>query len=280
VNINTPAERLFFSTVRIETELGKGKTGTGTAFVFAVVRGDRNFLCLVSNKHVIANATVGRFFFTAATKEGTAPDIGKRVDIVHNQFDRAWHGHEDPAVDIAITPLWPIVKQLEAQNAKPFFVPITDELMPTEAQLGELDALEEVVFIGYPNGIYDTKNLLPVMRRGTTATPIHVNYDGKPIFLMDASVFPGSSGSPVLICHSGSYRSKNSLVLGSRLLFLGIVSSVFVRHDHGRIELMTIPTQQMPMARTEQMIDLGVVFNYNAVRECVESFMRKFNVQL
>ncbi|MFT3756084.1 MAG: hypothetical protein QM769_09065 [Pseudoxanthomonas sp.] len=72
-------------------------------------------------------------------------------------------------------------------------------MIPTPQQVTKLDAAESVTFISYPNGVWDSKNLLPVARRGTTASPIEVDFEGTPRFLIDASVFGGSSGSPAFI---------------------------------------------------------------------------------
>lgn len=59
--------------------------------------------------------------------------------------------------------------------------------------------------IGYPNGLWDSQNNLPIIRRGITATSVKKDYNGKKEFLIDAAVFPGSSGSPVFIFNEGSY---------------------------------------------------------------------------
>jgi hypothetical protein len=78
-----------------------------------------------------------------------------------------------------------------------------------------------VTFIGYPNGIWDSKNLLPVVMRGTTASPIEVDFEGTPRFLIDASVFGGSSGSPVFILNQGTYSMKDGgVAVGSRFTSL------------------------------------------------------------
>ena len=56
---------------------------------------------------------------------------------------------------------------------------------------------EEIVFIGYPSGLRDEHNSTPLIRRGITASPIWNDFGNDPIFLIDAGVYPGSSGSPV-----------------------------------------------------------------------------------
>ena len=58
--------------------------------------------------------------------------------------------------------------------------------------------VEDVLMIGYPNGLWDTTHNMPIIRRGTIATDIKLDYNEKKEFVIDAACFPGSSGSPVL----------------------------------------------------------------------------------
>jgi hypothetical protein len=98
-------------------------------------------------------------------------------------------------------------------------------------QVSDLDAVEEVMFFGYPDALYNPVNLTPILRRGSTATPLQLNYGGEPEFLIDASVFPGSSGSPVFIANFATYmngRTGEVKVGGSRTMILGILSSSFL----------------------------------------------------
>jgi len=147
-------------------------------------------------------------------------------------------------------------------------------MIPSEDALAELDALEEVIFIGYPNGIWDRKNFLPIMRRGITATPVTVDFQGKKQFLIDASVFPGSSGSPVFILNVGMYTNKFGVTkVTSRLLFLGVVASVFFQQDINEIRILSQLTLGVPVAISRQMIDLGIVYKASTIIEAIEDFL-------
>jgi hypothetical protein len=274
MRVQTFPQQLLFSTVRIETIPAGGRdSGVGTSFVFGYsVPGKGDALFLVTNKHVVADAAEGRFFFTAEQEGG--PAIGQRVDCALGDFATRWYGHEHPGIDVAVMPLVPVLGELERAGRKPFFRAIPTSLIPsTEATQG-LDAREEVIFAGYPSGIYDTVNLTPVIRTGTTATPIELDYNGLPCFIIDASVFPGSSGSPVFIYNAGSYSTQGGLAIGTRLLFVGIVARMFYRTDTGRIELTEIPTDTLVSLKTMQMIDLGLVYKARTVVETIESFLR------
>lgn len=272
MKIETPAEQLLYTTVLVETEgYDSLVKSAATAFIFGLETEKGNFLCLITNKHVVKGTKLGRFFFTRKKKDG--PDIGKRVDVIINNFENYWFGHPDPEVDVAAMPLVPLLETMRQQGNEPFFYYISEALIPREDQLAEMDALKEVIFIGYPIGIYDSANLLPIFRRGTTATPIQIDYEGKPKFLIDASVFPGSSGSPVLIYNLGCYLSRKGLTVGTRVFFLGIISQVAYRREQGTLEFINIPTAFIPIIITKEMIDLAVVFKAKTVVETVRSLL-------
>jgi len=277
MEIQTIAEQLFFTTLRIETSTPTG-SGTGTAFIFSYEWDGKTALFLVTNKHVISKATSGRFFFTLSN--GAQPAIGQRFDVHVDNFQQRWHGHPQPDIDIAVMPLDPVLQEIEKAGKRVFYKPIPHNLIPTQDQLNSLDAIEEVLFVGYPSGLFDTKNLLPIARRGITATPLQVNYEGKPTFLVDASVFPGSSGSPVFISNSGGYSDKRGNVFlgSSRVFFLGVIAQVVIREEHGKIDFVSIPTTQLPIIKTQQMINLGIVYKSSAVLETVLDFLKVSNV--
>lgn len=278
MKFDSPSEQLFFTTVRIETTTANG-AGTGTGFgIIYEHHQSQQFPFIVTNKHVIKGAIAGRFFFTR--EKDNAPLLGQRIDVDFDDFEQRWHGHPDPDIDVAIMPYFPVVKQLSDLGHSIFFKPFHHMMIPSEDQLRELDALEEIAFVGYPNGIFDTTNLLPILRRGSTATPPQVNYDGKPIFLVDASVFPGSSGSPVLIFNSGGFSTKHGFVVGTRVILLGIISSVLIQRDNNLLEFVTIPTANVPFVQTVQMIDLGIVYKSSTIIETIKDYLKMHNVPL
>jgi len=89
------------------------------------------------------------------------------------------------------------------------------------------------------------------------------------------SIFPGSSGSPVFLCNIGSYSPKGKgLKAGSRIFFLRVVASVFIRKDLNTIELIDIPTGKIPMVATTQMLDLGIVYKSIVIKELIEEFLK------
>jgi hypothetical protein len=169
-------------------------------------------------------------------------------------------------------PATPLLQELKIRGQEAFIRTIPAKYAPDEEKHGRLNAIEEIVFVGYPNGLYDKVNLLPIVRRGITATHPEINYEGQPVFLIDASVFPGSSGSPVFIINSGGYFDRGALVLGNRILFLGIVSRVFFREERGEIIQVPIAEMTTQFVRTREMIHLGVVYKASVVIETAKLY--------
>ena len=252
-------ENILFTTVRIEATLPTNSISTGTGFIFNYVKNNKQYLFVVTNKHVIKDSIKGKLTFNRS--DGEKPILGKVFTIEYPNFEKQWMGHPQQDIDVAIMPFAPVLNELSQRGVQIFFRSITPDLIPSDKQLKEdIDAVEDIVFVGYPSGIYDRRNLLPVVRRGITATPVSVDFEEKPAFLIDASIFPGSSGSPVFLCNIGSYSPKGKgLHVGSRIFFLGVVASVFIRKEFNTVELIDIPTGKVPVIVTTQMVDLGIV---------------------
>jgi len=270
---------LLFATTRIEVTKSDGSTATGTGFICNYVgKDDSNYLFIVTNKHVIADSTKGKMFFTRADSDNPEthnPILGKPIVIEPANFAAEWFYHVDDRIDIAVFPFGPILQESYAQGRDwIFYKAIRLEWIPNETQLNEIDPISDVIFIGYPNGIYDKKNLLPIVRKGITATPFEVDFEGLPVFLIDASVFPGSSGSPVFIRDDVlRYDNDGSFKLDGRIFLLGIVAEVCLRIDQNQIKWVNIPTAQVPIVETRQMIDLGIVYKSVEIKRAIEDFI-------
>jgi hypothetical protein len=278
MQVDSIAEQLFFTTVRIDTVLNSGGIGSGTGFFFSYKRGDENYPFVVTNKHVVMGMREGALSFLQ--RRDQTPHLGQGFRLAIGDWPQAWFGHPDPEIDIAICPFAPLEAHIKTKHGLDLFYRyVSADMIPTAEQAAKLDALEPVTFIGYPNGVWDSKNLLPVARRGMTASPISVDFEHTPRFLIDASVFGGSSGSPVFLLNQGMYAEKTGgTILGSRLLFIGVIAAVFFRTQLNQIVAVPIPTQVQPMVQQQEMIDLGIVFKARTVVETVEAFLEAKNV--
>lgn len=270
---DTIAKQLFYTTSRVETSDASGNKGCGTAFIFNYIKDNLEYPFVVTNKHVVQCMSTGSLTFIIS--DGSLPRLGdgysKRID----SWPSAWYGHPDPKVDIAVTPFNPIMQQIKQEAGLDlFFRVIPSSHIPTPEQTAALDAIEPISFIGYPNGTWDSKNLLPIARRGTTASPYQIDFENEPTFLIDASVFPGSSGSPVFVYDRGTFReSDGSVKVGTRVFFIGVVAKVCFRTQLNELIYASIPTANYQFVKQQEFIDLGVVYKARTVVETIEHFL-------
>lgn len=222
-----PIEQLLHATVRLETTDSQGQRGAGTAFYFRFPDPSRPseqmVPVLVTNRHVVAGVTSASFNVSTQADDG-GPALGKHVTVELADFEAAWHPH--PTLDLCIMPIGPLMEALKAKGHRPYYVMIDVTLLAAPEVMADLLPLDEVVFVGYPTGLSDVTNNLPIMRRGVAASSPSVDFNGKPEFLIDAACLPGSSGSPVLLWNNGSWVDRQgNTILGSRVAMLGVLSS-------------------------------------------------------
>ena len=110
------------------------------------------------------------------------------------------------------------------------------------------------------------KTNLPLIRTGMIASHPKYDYNGKPIFIIDAQVFPGSSGSPVYIDLTYENMKNGQIVIGKRnLKLLGIVSATMIRNN----QLKSIQTGTKFL--TEEVLGLGIVYKATAIKDLIDS---------
>lgn len=228
MNLNDLSTQLLYTTTPIWVEYPDGKQGSGTGFIFSIpskTNPQESTPFLVTNYHVIRNAKRGLIEFVEKSNDN--PVLGKRirVEISGNDLVR----FIDEQNDLAAIPIGAILNQLEQARRGIFFRSITPDIVPTKDISEKLAAIEEITFIGYPSGLYDEHNVIPIVRRGITATPIWNDFQGQPSFLVDAGVFPGSSGSPVFLLNQGGYNNGGTFIVGTRIYFLGVLSESMIR---------------------------------------------------
>ena len=207
MEVQTLIEQMLFITVRITTLTTDGKAGSGTGFLLSEDQPQGGVaLIVVTNKHVVEGAANVTLHFLGGTGSGQ-PALGTDRPLVTtpDQFV----GHPDPEVDIAMIGVGGALQQLADAGTPAFFRSVSPAMCATPEVLREFEPIEPVTFIGYPNGLFDSASLLPIVRQGHAATALNVDYQGKPTFLIDASVFPGSSGSPVFLVPRPSAPDKH-----------------------------------------------------------------------
>jgi hypothetical protein len=69
-------------------------------------------------------------------------------------------------------------------------------------------------------------------------------------------------------------KQGNSYVGAGRVLFLGVIAEAATREAQGRIDFEPIPTQQVPIVRMSQLLNLGIVYKSSTVVEAVQELLR------
>lgn len=259
-----------YLTVQIRTGGADGiLTGTGTGFVFGLEHEGRSFPFLITNKHVVDGAIVAEITLHAMGANGRAiPGPGRSI-----RFALAGMVIRHPAenVDLVAIPLAQLFNHAEAEGWIPFVHGLGPNNIPKPAARRALGAVETVTMIGYPVGIADIANNAPIVRQGITATPVGSNYLGQREFLIDMAVFPGSSGSPVMIMNEGSWATPQGISMGTRLMLLGVLHAGHTTTETGEIRQAIVPTQLVPTVSIRQMVHLGICVHADRIIEMIDA---------
>jgi len=245
----TISEQLLYATVRLVAS----NESTGTGFFFNFKFKDNYIPVIITNKHVVNNKKNERVDIYLHLKDGKLLH-DEKLNVL---FKPNWYFHPDQDLCFYFAnKLFEEVKQKEQKEV--FYIPLSEKIICDRSELLELTAIEDVVMLGYPNGLWDQKNNLPLFRKGITATHPAIDFNEKNIGAVDIACFPGSSGSPIFILNEGSYCNKRGTHLGSgRLIFLGILFAGPTWNAEGELIIVNIPTKDKIVPVTPLMINLG-----------------------
>ncbi len=249
-------EQGFFTTVKIEAlHPPTGRMSSGTGFLFwHPLPGypDKMIVALVTCRHVLFDGEgLIRFKLHGHNPASPGqPNLEQPVHIGPALYDDAYLAHDDPEVDVALL-------NVSSQMEQPHFSVLFSAAEFADFSAEQLRSGSEVFFLGYPTGFSDERHNLPILRSGTIASIPTVDFNGKPEFLIDAQVYPGSSGSPVLV------RIENQLRL------VGMVGRSVTRI--APVECFNVAVQ--PGIR--DFIGLGVVYKPAAILNVAEKAAQK-----
>lgn len=256
MNIKDISTQLLYTTAPIYAKKNDGNLSSGTGFVFSIKETETSSIpLLITNYHVLENAVDG--FVELHIAENGMPSTKRSIRVRFDQSIIA--GNKLGNLDLIAVPLAGTLNEFQSKGVDVFFRSVDQNLIPTEEQTNDLAAIEDVTFIGYPSGLYDDKNKISIIRQGITATPIWNNFKGEDCFLIDAGVFPGSSGSPVFIYNRGTYPTSDGIAVGSRLMFVGVISQTMLRDN----------------STGKDYLNLGKVINSRAMYIELQKFVKK-----
>jgi V8-like Glu-specific endopeptidase len=260
-------EEAQYSTVMIETFYQNGDSGTGTGFFFSYPVGDKFIFTIITNKHVVDGATGGRLrLHKAQTVSGKLRPTGEWFVYDISQMQHYWLQHPNPDIDLCAMIAGDMFDDCDKTNRPIYYVAASPEHVPNAVTLKSLRAVEDVYMIGYPNGLWDSINNFPLIRRGITASHPAINYCGKSEGVIDIAAFPGSSGSPVFIINDGWVtQADGSVQVGRRVILLGVLYAGPEITATGEIKRQFVPTTKRLVAELPMTMHLGYYIYSNEI---------------
>lgn len=238
--------QIVHSTARISIQQPNGNGSAGTGFFYTTkvpLSGGqtRENLLLISNKHVLEDGRDGLVTLRlnrGRLNKGAEPDYGNTHYYHIENLAERYIPHPDPAVDLACVPIEDIPSFTYMRTVTSILLPDTETMTIRPGS--------DVWFVGYPNDYYDVANNLPLVRRGSLASLPTIDFNNQGHLVIDAQVFPGSSGSPV---YTADPEGTTQL--------LGVVQSAIQTVRAGNIDKIELP------------IGLGLIVNQQRVRELI-----------
>jgi len=244
--------RLFLSTARLLTHSSNKLTGVATGFFFEIIQIGHTSQYLVTNKHVVQDKEKITIQFLQGNESG--PILGKIIPYHIDDPEEHFITHKE--YDLAILPMENIYKDL---SKKQLF--ISPSFISSSSLVDHrISPIEDVYFIGYPDGLWDAFNFLPILRKGVSATLLDIDYGGKKRFLIDANTIPGSSGSPVFVKNiSYEYdQFMEEIDYNEYYRFAGILSKRLIQRP-------TLGTEEIPIPLTKTDYDIRTNINIGVV---------------
>ena len=285
----SPAQQLddnvLNSTVFIKRPLDGGQESRGTGFLIFheiaknVATGKSTYqIVLVTNKHVLPaeQSNFHQVTIKIAVRNGVATETKDLpIDILGNdgKFLKTVAMNPNPQIDVAAVNIGPQITKEKAEfiihAVETGKALTTDLLLPVkDFKDANIGIGTQIYLLGYPAGYSDPRNISPILRIGVISTEPDKDYSFDEIttkaanlpspihgFLIDANVYPGSSGSMIV--------RRTDIVTGfypggkaSTPYVLGIVADSMGIHDSG--------------INANERIGLGVVFSSDTILETIK----------
>lgn len=273
MNTNSTQNQLIYTTVRIvATDEESSSIGTGFFIQHDTQTGPVIFL--TTNKHVVGNYEKAEIIFCAKS-ENQGPDDNTHVKVTLTGLQNFCIKHPD--LDICLINMKAILDAAQAQGNQVFFKSIGKDFFISDEIISDVSAIEDIITIGYPEGLMDSKNNKPVVRKGITATSLSLDFEGRKEFLIDAACFHGSSGSPVFLDRTGLYQkqTENGITIGVKHIysFIGMLRAIPSKTVKGDIKIVDVPTNKKLISEAELMTNLGYVIKSNCIDEMIEKII-------
>lgn len=228
-------------------------------------------LWLVTNRHVIlsrhnevevkpSNIT---FYFRKVESEALK---WEPITLSKDDIEARVRFHPDNNIDVAVIDVLDLfVKGLKSGEKYTQWYGVSKDNFAGKNNI-DVETSCDVLIVGYPRGFYDDVNLFPIIKSGIVASRWDENFQGNRYFLIDAKLFPGSSGSIVISKPIDVVVKKGKIMHSSekQFAFLGIFSGEPFHHENP-VELDDMIIIQ------KSSFNLGIVWYAELVEEILDS---------
>lgn len=277
-------EQILFHTVRIECD---GSTGTGFIFAFHN-KINLPIPVIVTNKHVVGFKKLHKVEFSLHHKDASGMIL---KDAIKCEWESDWIHHPNNEIDLCCTLYEPINRAAKEKGIDLYVTSCADDMVCTDEELNDMQTVNDVLMVGYPDGLFDKIHNLPLIRKGITATHPAIDYDGKSLGIVDMGCYYGSSGSPVFTYPgSAQYSKSRGLQVGVSISkLLGIFYAFICADDDGEI-IAKIPekksaksdlngTNDFVQSTTDVSLNLGFYIKAKELEPLREEVFKTYNIQ-
>jgi hypothetical protein len=200
--------------------------------------------------------------FSYAIRVGEGDHVAwHRLQLDGKELGRRLHLCQNELIDVAVVDVFGLftaeMKTLVNERAQILsYNGATLGRFPGQSPL-EIQPGDDVVVIGYPLGIYDVFNKLPILKTGLLNTPIGMRFNGMDAFLFAFRYYEGSSGSLIISKPTRLSLDKEGRLQSSatrEYLFLGVYQGEYYMNDAAPL-----------------LADLGLGWYYYNVEEAIKN---------
>lgn len=255
---------------------------SGTGFIFGLkLDGEgenRTYgLWIITNKHVVENNKQMMVRFNSLEDEGSKD---YELNLVDEKGNETWFGNDDPNIDVAAIY---INTSILKQDKRKFSFFRSDEHTADRSGLKEMGVTEgdRVFVLGFPMGLVPNLRQYTFCRSGIFSR-VRDFIEGKSNdFILDAMVFPGNSGGPVILCPSAIAIKGTKSIPKAHLV--GVVKSYIPYQDSaispqtGRARILFEENSGLTKAESVDSIREIVEIGQSRITNKVEQLKAKAN---
>jgi hypothetical protein len=224
---------------------------------------------LITNKHVLKDLKAVYVKFNSAVDPHSKDYV---VPLVANNGRPYWVGHPENEVDVAAISV-PV--SLLKQEQRLFYFFQSEQHVSTRAMMQQNEVTEgdRVFVLGFPMGLVDSARQYVICRGGVIAR-VRDYLEGKTSdLLVDATVFPGNSGGPVILCPTSTAIQGTKAVVRADLI--GVVKSYVPYTD-----LAVSSQTRKPRIMFEENSGLAAVEGVDAIIETVKLANKRLKARI